>query len=60
MAETERQPRTIEDDPALAHTAEVFHDEDDSCARVVELPGCMTWTERARAVASMIEDAKRA
>lgn len=43
----------------LPYTAEVKHDEDGWFARVVELPGCMTWADSFEELGPMIEDAKR-
>lgn len=54
-----RQPTTVEDDLSLPYTFEVIHHEDGYFARVVELPGCMTWTDRAADLWPMIEDAMR-
>lgn len=53
-------PRTIEAFLSLPYTVEVSHDEDGYFASVIELPGCMTWTERAEDLWPMVEDAKRA
>lgn len=44
----------------LPYTVEVVRDEDGYFARVSELPGCMTWTERIEDLWPMVEDAKRA
>lgn len=55
------RPKTVDDYLALPYKVEVLHDEEDGYfARVVELPGCMTWTERAEVLWPMVEDAKRA
>lgn len=55
-----REPMTVEDYLGLPYTFEVIHNEDGYFARVVDLPGCMTWTEEAADLWSMIEDAMRA
>jgi antitoxin HicB len=44
---------------SLPYTVEVRHDRDGWFARVVELPGCMTWADTAEELLPMIEDAKR-
>lgn len=59
MTATQR-PRTVADYLALPYTFEVTHNEDGYFARVIELPGCMTWTEEAADLWPMIEDAMRA
>lgn len=43
----------------LAYTTEIRHDEDGWFAKVVELPGCMTWADTFADLGPMIEDAKR-
>lgn len=53
-------PETIDDYLALPYTVEVIHNEDGYFARVVELPGCMTWTDRIEDLWPMVDDAKRA
>lgn len=54
------QPTTVDDYLALPYTFEVVHNEDGYFAQVVELPGCMTWTDAAADLWPMIEDAMRA
>ncbi len=51
---------TIGDDLTLPCTVQVLHNDDGYFDRVRELPGCMTWMERADDLGSLIEDAKRA
>jgi antitoxin HicB len=55
----EAQSKTIEYYLTLPYTAEIKHDEDDWFAKVVELPGCMTWADTFEELGPMIEDAKR-
>lgn len=55
-----QQPTTVEDYLALPYTFEVIHNEDGYFARVIELPGCMTWTDEAVDLWPMIDDAMRA
>lgn len=43
---------------ALPYTVEVRHDEDGWFAKIVELPGCMTWADTFEGLGAMIEDAK--
>ena len=45
----------------LPYTVEVKQDEEDGSyfAKIVELPGCMTWAETYEELGPMIEDAKR-
>lgn len=43
----------------LQYTLEVRHDEDGWFARVLELPGCMTWAHTFEELGPMIEDAQR-
>lgn len=45
---------------SLPYPVEVRHDEDGYFAKVVDLPGCMTWTDAAEELWPMVEDAKRA
>ena len=60
MAST-TQAKTVDDYLALPYTVEISHDpEDGYFARVVELPGCMTWTDRIEDLWPLVEDAKRA
>jgi len=42
----------------LPYTVEAKHDEDGWFAKVVELPGCMTWADTFEELVAMIEDAK--
>lgn len=62
MSETvvKQPPTTVDDYLALSYAFEVIHNEDGYFARVVELPGCMTWTDEAADLWPMIEDAMRA
>lgn len=53
------QVKTIEYYMGLSYTVEVRHDEDGWFARVVELPGCMTWADSFEELGAMIEDARR-
>ena len=56
-----KQAKTVDDYLALPYTVEISHDpEDGYFARVVELPGCMTWTDQIEDLWPMVEDAKRA
>ena len=56
-----KQAKSVDDYLELPYTVEVSHDpEDGYFARVVELPGCMTWTDRIEDLWPMVEDAKRA
>lgn len=43
----------------LPYTLEVSHDEDGWFAKVLELPGCMTWADTFEELGPMVEDAKR-
>lgn len=43
----------------LPYTLEVRHDEDGWFAKVLELPGCMTWADTFEDLGLMIEDAQR-
>lgn len=52
-------PTTIDAYLALPYTVEVLKNGDGFFARVRDLPGCMTWTERADDLWPMVEDAKR-
>lgn len=49
--------KTLEYYLALPYTVEVQKTEDGYFAKVQELPGCMTWTEKAEELGPMIEDA---
>ncbi len=51
---------TIDDYLALPYRVEVRRNEDGFFARITELPGCMTWTDRLEDLWPMVEDAKRA
>lgn len=42
----------------LSYTVEIKHDEDGWFAKVVELPGCMTWADSFEELGPMIEDVK--
>ena len=53
-------PETIDDYLALPYTVEVIPNEEGYFARVIELPGCMTWTDRIEDLWPMVDDAKRA
>jgi len=55
----EAQSKTKEFYSNLPYTVEIKHDEDGWFAKVVELPGCMTWADTFEELAPMIEDAKR-
>ena len=51
--------KTLEYYLNLPYSAEIKHDEDGWFAKVVELPGCMTWADTFEELGPMIEDAKR-
>lgn len=51
---------TIDEYLALPYRVEVRRNEDGYFARIIELPGCMTWTDRLEDLWPMVEDAKRA
>jgi antitoxin HicB len=55
----EAQSETLQYYFNLPYTAEIKHDEDGWFAKVVELPGCMTWADTFEDLGPMIEDAKR-
>ncbi|MGB3682522.1 MAG: toxin-antitoxin system HicB family antitoxin [Rubrobacteraceae bacterium] len=50
---------TIEQYMNLPYAVEIKHDEDGWFAKVMELPGCMTWADTFEELGPMIEDAKR-
>lgn len=54
----------VDDSLALPYTIEVIHDPSGEAAgwfaRVVELPGCMTQTDRCDELEAMVQDAMRA
>ena len=52
--------RTIEEYGALPYAVKAVRNEDGFFARVEDLPGCMTWTDRIEDLWPMVEDAKRA
>ncbi len=43
----------------LPYKVEIAHDEDGWFAKVIDLPGCMTWADTFEELRPMIEDAKR-
>jgi antitoxin HicB len=49
--------KTIDYYMELPYTVEAKHDEDGWFAKVVELPGCMTWADTFDELGPMIEDA---
>jgi antitoxin HicB len=51
--------KTLEYYLNLPYSAEIKHEEDGWFAKVVELPGCMTWADTFEELGPMIEDAKR-
>lgn len=54
------ETRELADYLALPYTVEVRYDAQDGYfARVVELPGCMTWSNRIEELWPLVEDAKR-
>lgn len=53
------EKKTIEYYMSLPYTVEVIHDEDGYFAKIVELPGCMTWSDTFEELGPMIEDAMR-
>lgn len=55
----ETKNKTLEDYMNLPYTTEIRHDEDGWFAKVIELPGCMSWTDTFEELGPMIEDAKR-
>jgi antitoxin HicB len=55
----EAQSETLQYYLNLPYSAEIKHDEDGWFAKVVELPGCMTWADTFEELGPMIEDAKR-
>lgn len=52
--------KTLDYYMSLPYAVEVRHDEDGYFAKVVDLPGCMTWADTAEELWPMIEDAKAA
>src|SRR5918997_226893 len=44
---------------SLPYKVEIIHDEDGWFAKVLDLPGCMTWANSYEELKPMIEDAKR-
>lgn len=52
--------KTLDYYMGLPYTVEVKYDEDGYFARVVELPGCMTWADTIEELWPMVEDAKSA
>lgn len=54
----ESKNETLDHYRGLPYTVEVRHDEDGWFARVIELPGCMTWADTFEELGPMIEDAK--
>lgn len=52
------EEKTLEYYMSLPYTIEVMHDEDGWFARVIKLPGCMTWADTFEELGPMIEDAK--
>ncbi len=55
----ESEAKTLDHYLGLPYTVEIRHDEDGWFAKVVELPGCMTWADSFEELGPMIEDAKR-
>lgn len=55
----EARDKTLDYYMSLPYTLEVRHDEDGWFAKVLELPGCMTWADTFEEVGPMIEDAQR-
>ncbi len=55
----EAQSETLQYYLNLPYSAEIKHDEDGWFAKVVELPGCMTWADTFEELGPMIEAAKR-
>ena len=51
------QEKTLEYYMGLPYTVEIRHNEDGYFAKILELPGCMTWAETFEELGSMIEDA---
>lgn len=51
--------KTLDYYMGLPYKVEVAHDEDGWFARVIDLPGCMTWADTFEDLRPMIEDAKR-
>jgi antitoxin HicB len=54
-----KKDRTLDYYMDLPYTVETKHDEDGWFARVMELPGCMTWADTFEELGPMIEDAMR-
>ncbi len=52
--------KTLDYYMSLPYAVEVKHDEDGYFAKVMELPGCMTWADTFEELGPMIEDAKLA
>lgn len=55
----EAKDKTLDYYMGLPYTVEMKHDEDGYFAKVVELPGCMTWADTFEELGFMIEDATR-
>lgn len=53
----EAERKTLEHYLSLPYTVEIRHDEDGWLAKVLELPGCMTWADAFEELGAMIEDA---
>jgi antitoxin HicB len=49
--------KTLDYYMSLPYTVELKHDEDGYFAKVVELPGCMTWADTFDELGPMIDDA---
>lgn len=54
------EEKTLDYYLGLPYTVEIRKSEEGYFARVVELSGCMTWTESFEELGAMIEDAMRA
>jgi antitoxin HicB len=54
----EAEEKTLDYYRSLPYTVEVRHNEDGWFAKVVDLPGCMTWADTFEELGPMIEDAK--
>ena len=51
--------KSVEYYMGLPYSVEVKHDEDGWFAKVLDLPGCMTWADTFEELWIMVEDAKR-
>ena len=57
MKQRDEPSQRLEQNLRLPYAVEVLGNEDGHFARVVEMPGCMTWTDRLEDLWPMLEDA---